>query len=259
VGQDVIAVPPRLCFVLAGALVACATGEDTQGSGPGLGDDSSPTTTAGSETSGVGSVTSDGSADATGVAATTGDTDDETTGCAEQPFFYDGDGDGHGDPLGEVVACSAPADHVPIGDDCDDGDPSNAPSLSEMCDGADNDCDGLVDEASPVHGLNDMRTEGTFVWTDGTAPSITPWGAGEPNDGAGAEDCVEFSPTTGIWNDVGCDEGRAFVCEAPSHETESRRTEISTARRDGRFAINPRDVVFGVGLRASAGRSSLRR
>lgn len=223
----------------------------------------------------------DGTA-ATTVAGSEDDGPDLTTGCVESSYFLDADGDGHGDPLGEVVACAAPAGHVPLGDDCDDANGANAPSLVEVCDGQDNNCDGQVDEglmptaecesctfqafaghtyafcpnpalfadartscmtlggdllkvddqaeqdflvATPFPasaglggyfvGLSDQATEGMFVWTDGTAPAVTPWNPGEPNDSGGAEDCVEMTPGTGVWNDIGCDAPRAYVCEAP--------------------------------------------
>ena len=39
----------------------------------------------------------------------------------------------------------ADGDGFPEEDDCDDGNPAINPSAEEVCDGADNDCDGTVD------------------------------------------------------------------------------------------------------------------
>ncbi len=39
----------------------------------------------------------------------------------------------------------ADGDGSPAGEDCDDSDPNNSPFLNEYCDGADNDCDGVID------------------------------------------------------------------------------------------------------------------
>jgi hypothetical protein len=60
-------------------------------------------------------------------------------------FFRDGDGDGFGDPALSVEACAAPAGYVADGSDCDDAQASVHPDAAEVCDGADNDCDGAVD------------------------------------------------------------------------------------------------------------------
>jgi hypothetical protein len=49
----------------------------------------------------------------------------------------DADGDGHAD--------SACADVAAKGDDCDDANEHTFPGAAELCDGLDNDCDGLVD------------------------------------------------------------------------------------------------------------------
>jgi N-acetylneuraminic acid mutarotase len=61
-------------------------------------------------------------------------------------FFRDVDGDGYGDPKVSVQASSAPAGYVSNGWDCVDSDPKINPKATEVCDGKDNDCDGLVDE-----------------------------------------------------------------------------------------------------------------
>ena len=58
-------------------------------------------------------------------------------------WYADLDLDGHGDPAVPVCGLQ-PAGWVADGDDCDDADPTNYPGNAEVCDGADNDCDGLA-------------------------------------------------------------------------------------------------------------------
>jgi len=62
------------------------------------------------------------------------------------PWHMDGDGDGYGDPGLPITACDAPDGYVSDGFDCDDGDAETHPDAPERCDGADNDCDGDIDE-----------------------------------------------------------------------------------------------------------------
>jgi len=61
-------------------------------------------------------------------------------------WFPDLDSDGFGDPLGMVIACSAPADYISDHNDCDDARADVYPAADETCDSADQDCDGAVDE-----------------------------------------------------------------------------------------------------------------
>jgi hypothetical protein len=61
-------------------------------------------------------------------------------------WYADTDGDGYGDPVVMVTACSQPADFVADNTDCDDTDASINPAADEVCDGVDNDCDGQIDE-----------------------------------------------------------------------------------------------------------------
>ena len=72
-----------------------------------------------------------------------GDDEDEDSGALE--FFADEDGDGFGSPDEVVDACFAPPGHVADDGDCDDADASVHPGASELCDGIDNDCDGVID------------------------------------------------------------------------------------------------------------------
>ncbi len=61
-------------------------------------------------------------------------------------WYADSDGDGFGDAKISARACTAPSGYVSEGTDCDDTDPETWPGAAERCDGADNDCDGDVDE-----------------------------------------------------------------------------------------------------------------
>ncbi len=61
-------------------------------------------------------------------------------------WYADTDGDGYGDNDAALEACDAPAEHVPDNTDCDDNAAEIHPAATEVCDDADNDCDGTVDE-----------------------------------------------------------------------------------------------------------------
>ncbi len=76
------------------------------------------------------------------------------------PLMYpDRDGDGYGDMTAGLPAADAPLDYIAQGGDCNDNDPRIHPGATEVCDGVDNDCNGLVDDADP--GL-DLATATTF-------------------------------------------------------------------------------------------------
>lgn len=62
------------------------------------------------------------------------------------PWYPDDDGDGFGDGRGPIVlACLPPAHYALIAGDCDDSDPDEHPRTPEVCNGLDDDCDGVAD------------------------------------------------------------------------------------------------------------------
>jgi hypothetical protein len=76
-------------------------------------------------------------------------TTDENGALDATTYFVDVDGDGYGSAVVAAVACAQPASSSLLSSDCDDGDASISPAATELCSGADEDCDGLVDDADP--------------------------------------------------------------------------------------------------------------
>jgi hypothetical protein len=71
--------------------------------------------------------------------------------CEETPLTEDRDGDGARAPL----VGYAPGSIGSCGGDCDDNNPFAYPGGVEVCDGADNDCDGIIDNGSSYLGLDE--------------------------------------------------------------------------------------------------------
>ena len=73
-----------------------------------------------------------------------GITDDDAT---DAPIWYgDTDGDGFGGDFSTLQQCDQPAGFFSIQEDCDDSNPNKNPNAPEVCNGDDDDCNGLVDD-----------------------------------------------------------------------------------------------------------------
>ncbi|MCB9604579.1 MAG: hypothetical protein H6720_30030 [Sandaracinus sp.] len=95
------------------------------------------------------------------------ETDDDCDGSVDEgtlrSFFPDTDADGFGDRLATPTPACQPSDgRVENALDCDDTDAAAAPGNLELCNGVDDDCNGVVDDAA--------RTAVTCASSFGTPP-----------------------------------------------------------------------------------------
>ncbi len=61
-------------------------------------------------------------------------------------YFADADNDGFGNSAVSLQACSAPSGYVSNNNDCNDNEAAINPGATEVCDGLDNDCNGIPDD-----------------------------------------------------------------------------------------------------------------
>lgn len=75
--------------------------------------------------------------------------DNDCDGLVDEGFsvhwYRDQDGDGYGDPNQGITACTPQPGYVTDSTDCDDTNPQVFPLHMEVCDGFDNNCDGVTD------------------------------------------------------------------------------------------------------------------
>ena len=76
---------------------------------------------------------------------------DESDVAGWTEYYADTDGDGFGDAGSALGACDGqPVDYVTDNTDCDDNESAMYPGNTEVCDGLDNDCNGLLDDGQPT-------------------------------------------------------------------------------------------------------------
>ncbi|MEN9973015.1 MAG: hypothetical protein RIS20_1362 [Bacteroidota bacterium] len=82
-----------------------------------------------------------------GYVLSSGDCDDMNPAITAPTMYYsDVDQDGFGDDTTGVLACTQPLNTVTIGGDCNDANNAIYPGATEICDGFDNNCNGVNDE-----------------------------------------------------------------------------------------------------------------
>uniref|UniRef100_A0A8D2LRQ8 C-type mannose receptor 2 n=1 Tax=Varanus komodoensis TaxID=61221 RepID=A0A8D2LRQ8_VARKO len=75
-------------------------------------------------------------------------------------------------------------------------------------------------------GLNDLRLQMNFEWSDGTPVLFTFWHPFEPNNFRDSlEDCVTIWGPDGRWNDSPCNQTLPSVCKKRGHVSQGRKEE----------------------------------
>ena len=91
-------------------------------------------------------------------------------GFSVSPWYIDSDGDNYGANSIVDYDCQQPIGYVPVNGDCNDSDATINPTASEICNGADDDCDGGIDEGF----------------------SMAPWYIDSDGDNYGANSIVDY-------------------------------------------------------------------
>ncbi len=115
---------------------------------------------------------------------------DEAGATGESIWYLDADGDGYGRTTLSQVGCEQQAGYVANSDDCDDLDASSYPGGSEVCDGADNNCTGGVDEGVQSTFYADSDGDGYGDSSTQLVACFLPAGAS-----ANALDCDDMQPS----------------------------------------------------------------
>lgn len=181
-----------------------------------------------------------------GLAETCNQVDDNCNGqvdegLATQAWYPDVDGDGRG-RLGAAAVnrCNAPPGHVSSNDDCNDLNAAIRPGVLEVCNGVDDNCDGLIDNGAMAQNY----------WVDGDSDGFGQAGSAPQNS---------CSPISGwVTNASDCNDGNAAV--------RPTATEVCNGLDDNCNGTADEGLTFltyyvdldgdGFGARLSAGLSS---
>ncbi|MFT5684520.1 MAG: hypothetical protein ACI8RZ_005461 [Myxococcota bacterium] len=150
-----------------------------------------------------------------------GETDDNAI---DAPTWYlDHDGDAYGDSAYSFTNCDQPPSYVDNAEDCDDLDVTSYPGAEEVCDSADNNCDGTIDEDDATDALTwygDADGDGYGDVKVTTLACTQPSGYVDNADDCDDAD-AERSPETAWYADSDADgygysPDRVDSCEQPS-------------------------------------------
>ena len=124
-------------------------------------------------------------------------------------YYEDFDGDGYGNSNDSITACIVPMGFVIDNTDCDDTDNTSFPRATEICDGKDNNCDGVIDENVTTVYYADVDGDGYGNPNDSITACIIPMGFVIDNTDCDDANNTSFPGATEICDgiDNNCDDG----------------------------------------------------
>jgi len=132
-------------------------------------------------------------------------------------WYRDADGDGFGTSSTTMQSCSPPAGYSLLGGDCDDASAGRSPGVAELCNGIDDDCNGVADYVIAPGDLEDDDRDG-----------IPDSQCHDPR----ASDCDDRDPTSGPGSIEACD-GRDNDCDGVIDENATQIVFYRDADGDG--------------------------
>ncbi len=127
-------------------------------------------------------------------------------------YYKDLDGDGYG--AGAIVTACSGQGFVSLNGDCNDGNAAIHPGATEVCDNADNDCNGLVDDGLPTSTyFTDMDKDGY-----GVGSGISACGASGNNTAVVGGDCDDTNANVNPGKTEVCGNGLDDNCNGVVNE-----------------------------------------
>jgi len=123
--------------------------------------------------------------------------------CTELTWYQDADDDGFGNPANSQQSCSQPTGFVTDNTDFDDTNASLNPEATEICNGIDDNGNGVVDEDAEGCGLDEVCENGSCVAATTYYRDNDDDGYGDPNNSIVAG---STAPTGYVINSGDCDD-----------------------------------------------------
>ena len=146
----------------------------------------------------------------------------EATAAGATAFFTDADGDGHGTSASGEWACAQPEGFSAVYDDCNDANAAAFPGNPEVCDGADNDCNTVIDDGV-------LNTYHRDLDTDGFGDPATP-----------ALDCAV--PVGYVENSEDCNDGNSSVNPGAAEVCDGVDNNCVSGIDEGGVCTDPNDL-----------------